>query len=198
VIDWQVVEEARAFAERWHRGRWSVEQLPSLMGWRIIQRDLDPILLGGTKATTSGQIIYLHERLAGAAYVGVLAHECAHPFDAAEGETAFCSSLSGFAPQELRTNVIASVLAVPLTAAREIHLDDDSSTAAAESLCVPRQMVRIRRALAVALGEIPGRRDHALHSLNSASIGLAAYFWRVSLRLAASDPLAPYYTGAKP
>jgi hypothetical protein len=106
-------------------------------------------------------------------------------------KAATCSGPSGFHPREQVANVNASILAVPLAAVAEAHPDDGSIAAVADALCVPTQMIRVRRALAVVLGELPGRRDFALDTLGAACIGLSAYFWRLSSELTLTDDGRP-------
>ena len=195
-MDWTAIEATRAFAERWHDGQWTVDRLPELLKARVVLRDVDPILLGATRPEGAGRLIYLHERLAGPGYIGVLAHECAHPFQGATG-LELCSGPHGSSPREMTANVDASILAVPLAMIRDVSWDDGSAAATAQALCVPTQMVRVRHSVAVVLGELPGRREYALDRLSAACIGLAAYFWRLSNELAASD-LYGRYAGLPP
>ena len=159
ITDSQSLHRAIDFAQRWHRGEWSIATLPRDLGAGFETGPAAPVALGASITRQDGRRgIALNEGLVGtASFVPVLAHECGHLFQPSV-TVGLCRSSVQMSRREREAWWIAAILAVPLDAVRTVRLWGDDPSVVASQLDLPRALVAMRKALALLFGELPPER----------------------------------------
>lgn len=187
ILDSLSIRGAIDFARQWHSGEWSIAMLPRDLGAGL---EVGPAPLRSLGAAVNcgpeRRGIGLNEVLVGTrGYVPVLAHECGHLFQPS-GSVGLCRSSVQVSRREREAWWIASILAVPLDAVRNVRLWGDDPSIVARQLELPRAMVTMRKCIALLFEELPPERlAYPRVMLEAATIAQQVWITRFSESLAA-------------
>ncbi|MCC6775841.1 MAG: hypothetical protein IT537_04260 [Hyphomicrobiales bacterium] len=184
ITDSQSLQDAIAFARRWHRREWAITALPRDLGLQVSVRDVGADALGACIVIGGRRAISLSRTVLGTrGYVPALAHECGHLFQ--PSGMGLCRSTVQMGRREREAWWIASVLAVPLEMVRGVSLFNEQASIVAHQLELPRPMVTMRTGVALCLGEIVSRESRfARPMLELGTMAMQIWIHRFSQQLA--------------